>query len=692
MNLRSRRLFAVLAASVLTTATFAISVPAQATPNVCHDTFGFGAWTSEQDMVDASGGYCRSTFVDDPGQGNLLSRQRLINSANLFWGRGFSRQWLWYARESTLHVPSGSPLRWQGCEAVPQGNPAGGSECISGQFFADAITGVFDQNPVDLDVFSYDGRFIARPCGNNSVDIAGSDPVPSITGAKFDDRNHNAQRDPGEAGVAGVTFQLIRQSSAYGDQGTGLVASRTSDSSGNFSFPLDGQGPGVYTVHEVVPAGSISTTGADQNVTVDAGIGSDSVGNLQFGNRPEQPPVANAGPDQSLDQTTDAGTPVVLDGTGSSDADGDPLTYSWTGPFDAVSGATATVNLPVGTNTVTLTVSDGIETSTDTMQVTVYPPITATRIDQQTVEGSQLSSVFATFTDPDPAGQADEYQATVDWGDGMPSSPGVITRNTDGSFAVTGLHTYLEEGSYQAQVTIADVDNSYNTEQVADSVTVADAPLTAAGVDDFSTNPVDRTVATFVDANPSGDLADFTATVDWGDGSAPTAGVISGSPGGTFSVGGSHRYATLGPKTITVQVVDDGGSQATAVSHLLLYAFPASGNFVVGDLNAGLGNAVTFWGAQWWKLNALSGGSAPAAFKGYADGSTTTGWTAGPGNSANPVDSVPSYLAVLVTGSATQSGSLIAGDAPHVVIVATDPGYRNDPGHAGTGTVVGVLR
>ena len=39
-----------------------------------------------------------------------------------------------------------------------------------------------------------------------------------------------------------------------------------------------------------------------------------------------QPPVANAGPDRN----TVVGQPVTLDGTGSTDADGDPLSYHWT--------------------------------------------------------------------------------------------------------------------------------------------------------------------------------------------------------------------------------------------------------------------------------------------------------------------------------------------------------------------------
>src|SRR5581483_10438508 len=42
------------------------------------------------------------------------------------------------------------------------------------------------------------------------------------------------------------------------------------------------------------------------------------------------------------------------------------------------------------------------------------------------------------------------------------------------------------------------------------------------------------------------------------------------------------------------------------------------GAFVIGDGNAAFGSQVTFWGAQWWKDNTVSGGQAPPSFKGYA--------------------------------------------------------------------------
>ena len=88
-----------------------------------------------------------------------------------------------------------------------------------------------------------------------------------------------------------------------------------------------------------------------------------------------EPPVADAGPDQQVECAGHAGTEVTLDGTGSSDPDGDPLTFAWAAPgitFDDPSSATPAATFPLGTTTVTLTVADPSgESSTDQVDITV---------------------------------------------------------------------------------------------------------------------------------------------------------------------------------------------------------------------------------------------------------------------------------------------------------------------------------
>jgi hypothetical protein len=204
-------------------------------------------------------------------------------------------------------------------------------------------------------------------------------------------------------------------------------------------------------------------------------------------------------------------------------------------------------------------------------------------------------------------------------------------------------------------------------------------------------------VATFTDANSFATTADFTATIDWGDATPSTSGTIAGSGSGPYTVSGSHTYTSFGFFTIKIHIVDNGGSTADATTTILIFGTSTGGNFVIGDGNAAVSTNVTFWGAQWSKKNTLSAGSAPAAFKGFENSPSTlpacgTSWSTGPGNSPKPpAGPLPSFMAVLVSSSISQSGSTITGNTPHIVIVQTNPGYAANPGHAGTGTVVAVL-
>ncbi|TJY40813.1 VWA domain-containing protein [Cohnella pontilimi] len=118
-------------------------------------------------------------------------------------------------------------------------------------------------------------------------------------------------------------------------------------------------------------------------------------------------PTADAGPDIVVEATSPAGATVTLDGSGSTDADLDPLTYTWTGDFGTVSGMKPSVQLSIGSHTVTLTVSDGDLSSSETVQVQVVdttpPTITGSKSPDPNANGWYNADVTVHFSANDSA-------------------------------------------------------------------------------------------------------------------------------------------------------------------------------------------------------------------------------------------------------------------------------------------------
>ncbi len=332
--------------------------------------------------------------------------------------------------------------------------------------------------------------------------------------------------------------------------------------------------------------------------------------------------------------------------------------------------------------------------------------ISATGTTFSATEGQPQTATVATVTDGDANDTAAEYSATINWGDGS-TSAGAVTGPNGGPYSVTGTHTYQEEGSHPVMVHIMDSDST-NTADATSTANVGDAALTSScATPPASAQTFNGPTATFTDANAFATSADFTATINWGDGSS-SAGTVSGGPGvGPYTVTGSHTYSSTGPFTITTTINDDGGSTTTATCGAVVGAFPTSngGTFVVGDLEAMappmIGNSLTWWGSKWAKINDMSGGSGPMSFKGFAEGAPSPlpdvtklcgmTWTTDPGNSAPPPSTVPAHMFVFVSSHIVKNGSVISGDIREVIVVKTNPGYAPNPGHPGTGTEEAIV-
>lgn len=88
-----------------------------------------------------------------------------------------------------------------------------------------------------------------------------------------------------------------------------------------------------------------------------------------------------------------------------------------------------------------------------------------------------------------------------------------------------------------------------------------DAPLTLTH---FVAGPLEHhsagVAATFTDADPNGQVSDYTATVSWGDGTTSTVKVYKNPFGKGFALAAVHRYARTGTYTLNLTIMDKGGS------------------------------------------------------------------------------------------------------------------------------------
>jgi hypothetical protein len=164
----------------------------------------------------------------------------------------------------------------------------------------------------------------------------------------------------------------------------------------------------------------------------------------------DQPPVANAGPDQTV-VDTDGNTleVVTFDGTASSDPDGTIVAYTWSENGSQIAaGVAPQVPLAVGAHTLTLTVTDSAgATATDTVVITVNPfdpatnmsPIANAGPDQTVIDtdGDTLEVVtFDGTASSDPDGTIVSYIWTLN-GNPLGNTATFSVTRPLGTFVVT---------------------------------------------------------------------------------------------------------------------------------------------------------------------------------------------------------------------------------------------------------------
>lgn len=263
-----------------------------------------------------------------------------------------------------------------------------------------------------------------------------------------------------------------------------------------------------------------------------------------------QPPTADAGPDQALTDADANGTEVVaLNGAGSSDADGSIVSYVWSEGFSQVAtGPAPTLPLAVGTHTIRLTVTDdGGATDTDDVVITILaaganqPPTADAGPDQ-------------TLTDADDSGSED---VTLD-GTGSFDLDGTIISYiwTESAAPIaTGTSPTLpfSVGSHTVTLTVTDDRGGQDTDELL--VTVQSGgpnqpPMADAGPD--------------IDITDSDGSGDELVMLD-GTGSSDVDGTVVNwvwTNGAELLGSGPQPLVTfvVGSYTVTLTVTDDDGA------------------------------------------------------------------------------------------------------------------------------------
>ena len=310
---------------------------------------------------------------------------------------------------------------------------------------------------------------------------------------------------------------------------------------------------GDVVSHSYTSAGSKTVTltvtdneGGEGKDSVSVTVSAPSAGGAPAPAAPvNETPTADAGNDRAVNE----GDTVFLDGTGSSDPDGGPesLTFSWSGGVSLSGAGTSTPSFTASdgpeTLTFTLTVGDGLATSTDTVAVTVRnvaPTITSVVADPSAVDAGGTSTITVSATDP--AGAEDPLEYSFDCDDNGSFEIGPQAGNSASC-------TITETPAQTVNVRVEDGDDGVAEDDVSVSVRSV-APTVDAG-DDATINEGE----TFIRAGSFTDSGtEWTATVDYGDGSGVEDLVLSGK---AFRL--SHEYADNGEFDVVVEVTDEAG-------------------------------------------------------------------------------------------------------------------------------------
>lgn len=277
-----------------------------------------------------------------------------------------------------------------------------------------------------------------------------------------------------------------------------------------------------------------------------------------------QTPTASAGIDQTVTQLqmSSGSLQVNLDGSGSSDADGDNLTYSWVqvagGAVNLLGSSSATPFFSVTsalsgqTLVFQLAVNDGkVDSTPDTVQVVVEaaatsgnaPPSATTSASPATGQAPLVVRFYGLGTDTD--GTIASY--AWNFGDGQSGN------------GAAPAHTYAAAGTYTAMLTVTDDQGATDVASV--SIVVSDQPNVPPAVTMVADGTIGLAPLTVI----------FTANASDSDGTVSGYVWDFGDQSSSYTANPSHIFTTSGNFTVSLRVTDNDGGETTVEKTITVY-------------------------------------------------------------------------------------------------------------------------
>lgn len=273
------------------------------------------------------------------------------------------------------------------------------------------------------------------------------------------------------------TDSVMLDGSASSDPDGTISSFQWTKISGPASFTINNVSAAITAVKNIVAG----TYRFELKVTDNGGLSAkDTVQIMVDDPSINQPPIANAGPDQTITLPTNS---VNLDGSGSADPDNNIISYAWTkiaGPSsfniaNANTIQTPVTNLVQGVYQFELKVTDaGALFSKDTVQVTVnnpvnHPPVANAGADQTiTLPTNTVNLDGSGSTDPD--NNIVSYLWTIVQG---PPSYTIVNPN-----AAQTQVTNLAAGVYKFELKVTDAGNLFSKDTIQVTVIVQPPPPT----------------------------------------------------------------------------------------------------------------------------------------------------------------------------------------------------------------------